>query len=100
MEKKLVVSDVIAGHVIPNKLVFTAPLDKVEQKTASYTYIINIYVGVGGSFLLHFVKGFRVDQFVGYYMSQNDVSCNLWGISANVNILLDSSQLILSQTLL
>ena len=37
MEKKLVVADVIAGHVIPNKLVFTAPLDKVEQKTATYT---------------------------------------------------------------
>jgi len=37
LEKKLVVSDVIAGHVIPNKLVFTAPLDKVEQKTATYT---------------------------------------------------------------
>jgi len=37
LEKKLVVADVIAGHVIPNKLVFTAPLDKVEQKTATYT---------------------------------------------------------------
>ena len=35
--------------------------------------IINIYVGVGGSFLLHFVKGCREDQFVGYYMSRNDV---------------------------
>jgi len=37
LEKKLVVSDVIAGHVVPNKLVFTAPLEKVEQKTATYT---------------------------------------------------------------
>jgi len=37
LEKKLVVSDVIAGHVVPNKLVFTAPLQKVEQKTATYT---------------------------------------------------------------
>lgn len=29
--------DVIAGHVVPNKLLFTEPLDKVEQKTATYT---------------------------------------------------------------
>ena len=39
----------------------------------SHFDIINIYVGVGGSFLLHFVKGCREDQFVGYYMSRNDV---------------------------
>ena len=39
----------------------------------SHFDIINIYVGVGGSFLLHFVKGCREDQFVGYYMSRNNV---------------------------
>jgi len=37
LEKKLVVADVIAGHVIPNNLAFTAPLDKVEHKTSTYT---------------------------------------------------------------
>ncbi len=37
MEKKLVGQDVIAGHVVPNKLLFTEPLDLVEQKTATYT---------------------------------------------------------------
>jgi uncharacterized surface protein with fasciclin (FAS1) repeats len=37
LEKKLVVEDVIAGHVVPNQLLFTAPLNRVEQKTATYT---------------------------------------------------------------
>lgn len=44
LEKKLVVEDVIAGHVVPNKLLFTDPLDKVEQKTATYTDATSIKV--------------------------------------------------------
>ena len=37
LEQKLVVRDVIAGHVVPNKLLFTDPLDRLEHKTATYT---------------------------------------------------------------
>jgi len=37
LEKQLVKKDVISGHVIPNKLVFTEPLDRTEQKTSTYS---------------------------------------------------------------
>ena len=37
LEKQLVKKDVISGHVIPNKLVFTEPLDRAEEKTSTYS---------------------------------------------------------------
>ncbi len=37
LDKELVDANVIAGHVVPDVLLFTRPLSKIEQKTATYT---------------------------------------------------------------
>jgi len=37
LDKELVDGNVITGHVVPDVLLFTRPLLKVEQKTATYT---------------------------------------------------------------
>ena len=34
---KLVDKDIIAGHIVPNNLLFTEPLNKQEQETRTYT---------------------------------------------------------------
>ena len=36
-EMKLVDKDIIAGHIVPDNLLFTEPLNKREQKTRTYT---------------------------------------------------------------
>ena len=36
LEKKLVDKDIIAGHIVPNNLLFTDPLIKEEQKTTTF----------------------------------------------------------------
>ena len=53
MEKKLVVSDVIAGHVVPNKLVFT------------------IEMGVAGSIFEPHPKNFGKSDI--FWRSTNDI---------------------------
>ena len=37
LDKELVDGNVIPGHVVPDFLLFTRPLSKIEQKTATYT---------------------------------------------------------------
>ena len=37
LDRELVDGNVIAGHVVPDVLLFTRPLIKIEQKTATYT---------------------------------------------------------------
>ena len=37
MDRELVDGNVIAGHVVPDVLLFTRPLIKTEQKTSTYT---------------------------------------------------------------
>ncbi len=37
LDKELVDGNVIPGHVVPDFLLFSRPLSKIEQKTATYT---------------------------------------------------------------
>ena len=36
LEKKLVDKDIIAGHIVPNKLLFTDPIINQPQRTSTY----------------------------------------------------------------